>query len=97
MIDQDAHMGSHTLARRQFDAFNEVGRAARLPDEDRRRLLMMSPQEWSDWEAFLAGNGAPPPQPPMPAVLLRLASASYRLAVRADREQAGSPTVPALH
>jgi hypothetical protein len=97
MMDHDGQMEPHALARRQFDAFNEVGRVARLRDEDRRRLLLMSPQEWPAWEAFLAGDGAPPPQPAVPVVLLRLANASYRLAVRADRDRAGSPPAPALH
>ncbi len=95
MMDHDGRAEPHALARRQYDAFNEVGRIAQLRDEDRRRLLLMSPQEWSAWEAFLAGDGAPPPQPPMPEVLLRLANASYRLAVRADRDRTVPP--PALH
>src|SRR5271168_3871268 len=97
MMDHDRQMQPHALARRQFDAFNEVGRAARLRDEDRCRLLLMSPQEWSAWEAFLTGDGAPPPQPAVPVVLLRLANASYRLAVCADRDRAGPPPMPALH
>jgi hypothetical protein len=95
MTEHDARTGSHALARRQFDAFNEVGRVARLRDGDRRRLLLMSAEEWSAWAAFLGGDGAPPPQPPMPAVLLRLANASYRLAVRAGRDHVHPP--PALH
>ena len=97
MMEQHGQVAPHALARRQFDAFNEVGRGARLSDEDRRRLLLMSPQEWSDWEAFLGGDGAPPPQPAVPVVLLRLANASFRLAVRADRDRAGPASAGALH
>jgi hypothetical protein len=95
MMEHDTQTGSHALARRQFEAFNELGRVARLRDEDRRRLLWMSVEEWSAWAEFQGGDGAAPPQPPMPAVLLRLASASYRLAVRVDRDHAQPP--PALH
>ena len=95
MIDHDHQVAPPALARRQFDAFNEVGRMARLRDEDRYRLLLMSPQEWSAWEAFLEGDGAPPPQPAVPVVLMRLAIASYQLAVRADRGV--EPSARALH
>jgi hypothetical protein len=93
MLDHDGmdHCGRvepRTLARRQFDAFNEAGREVRISDEERRRILLMSPQEWSAWEAFLTDDGALPAQPAVPVVLLRLANASYRLAVRADRDHA---------
>jgi hypothetical protein len=87
MIDHDGKAEPGTLTRRQFDAFNEVGRAVRISDDDRRRLLLMSPREWSAWEAFLADDGALPAQPAIPVVLRRLANASYRLAVRADRNR----------
>ncbi len=97
MTEHAGQAAHHAIARRQFDAFNEVGHGVRLNDEDRRRLLLMSPQEWSAWEAFLAGDGAPPPQPAVPVVLLRLAKASYRLAVRADRDRAGPAATLAVH
>jgi hypothetical protein len=75
------------LARRQFDAFNEIGHGIAMSEERRRRLLSMSAQEWSAWEAFAQDGGAPPPLETLPEVLLRLANASYRLAVRTDRDR----------
>jgi hypothetical protein len=85
MVGHDSRMEPGTLTRRQFDAFNEVGRAVRISNDARRRLLLMSPQEWSAWQAFVADAGALPTQPAIPVVLRRLANASYRLAARADR------------
>lgn len=73
------------LARRQFDAFNQIGHGIAMTEERRRRLLSMSAQEWSAWEAFAQDGRTPPPLETLPDVLLRLANASYRLAVRTDR------------
>ena len=95
MMDHDSRAEPRALARRQFDAFNEVGQAVSISTEDRRRLLLMSPQEWSAWESFLTDDGALPAQPAVPVVLLRLANASYRLTARADRDRVAPP--PALH
>jgi hypothetical protein len=97
MIGHDGRVEPSALTRRQFDAFNEVGRAVRISNDDRRRLLLMSPQEWSAWEAFVADDGALPMQPAIPVVLRRLANASYRLAVRADRDGAQPPAAQALN
>lgn len=88
MMDQKDKAGSHLLARRQFEAFNAIGRAINISEDEQRRVLLMSPQEWSAWEAFAAGDDDLPPQPATPVVLLRLANASYRLAVRAEAGQA---------
>lgn len=88
MIGHEGKVEPRAFTRRQFDAFNEVGRAVRISNDDRRRLLLMSPQEWSAWQAFVADDGAVPAQPAIPVVLRRLAAASYRLAVRADRARA---------
>jgi hypothetical protein len=95
MTDRDGRMTPCTLTRRQFDAFNEVGRAVRISDDERRRLLLMSAREWSAWEAFLADDGALPARPEIPVVLRRLASASYRLAVRADLNREHRPAARA--
>jgi hypothetical protein len=85
MIGHADEMARCALTRRQFDAFNEVGRAVRISDDARRRLLLMSAAEWSAWEAFVTDTGALPTQPAIPVVLRRLANASYRLVARADR------------
>ena len=95
MLEHNSRVEPGALTRRQFDAFNEVGHAVRIGPDDRRRLLLMSLQEWSAWEAFLADDGALPAQPAVPVMLMRLANASFRLAVRADRGRA--EPAPALH
>ena len=96
-IEHGGRAEPSAVARRQFDAFNEVGREVRLSVEHQRRILFMSPQEWSAWAAFLADDGALPAQPAVPVVLLRLANASYRLTVRADRDRPVPQSTRALH
>jgi len=81
-----------TLARRQFEAFNELGRAVEMTDDDRRRLLGMSPMEWSVWETFMSDGGPPPSAQEFQAVLLRVANASYRLAVRVEQVRESGAT-----
>jgi len=85
MTDHPAFDAPLMLARRQFHAFNEIGHGIAMTEDRRRRLLSMSAQEWSMWEAFATAEGAPPPLDTVPEVLLRLANASYRLSVRAER------------
>ena len=81
---------SRAVTQRQFHAFNEAGTSFALTDGDRCRLLAMSPDELAAWNTFLDGDGPPPQQPAAPAMLLRLANATYRLAVRSERTAQGS-------
>jgi hypothetical protein len=85
-----------TLARRQFDTLAEIGGCIGMTDDDQRRLLAMSLPEWSAWQAFCHHSGPPPDQPPTPTLLLRLAKATYRLAVRAERAAQGSTRAVAV-
>jgi hypothetical protein len=55
----------------------------RFSEDDRRRALLLSEQEWSAWSEFL-DDGPLPAQPQLPVMLRRLGSASHRLAVMAD-------------
>jgi hypothetical protein len=77
------------LARDQFQVFSELGEQMQLSKDDQRRVLLLSEKEWSDWSDFL-GDGPLPNQPKLPVMLRRLGSASYRLAVLADRRCAGA-------
>jgi hypothetical protein len=72
------------LTRSQFQLFSRLGEQMQLSEDDRRRVLLLSEQEWSDWSDFLQ-DGALPAQPQLPVMLQRLGSASHRLAVMADR------------
>jgi hypothetical protein len=74
------------LARSQFHVFSEIGRQMQLSDDDRRRTLLLSEQEWADWTHFLQ-EGPLPAKPQLPVMLRRLGSASHRLAVLADRRK----------
>ncbi len=85
-----------TLARRQFDTLAEIGSRIGMTDDDQRRLLAMSSPEWSAWQAFCHHSGPPPDQPPTPMLLLRLANATYRLAVRTERTAQGSTRAVAV-
>ncbi|MEJ0019898.1 MAG: hypothetical protein WDN25_25745 [Acetobacteraceae bacterium] len=73
-----------SLARNQFQVFNELGDQMQLSDDDQRRVLLLSEQEWSAWCDFLQ-DGPLPAQPQLPVMLRRLGSASHQLAVMADR------------
>jgi hypothetical protein len=72
------------LARSQFEVFSQIGDQMQLSDDEQRRVLLLSEQEWSDWSEFLQ-DGPLPVQPQLPVMLRRLGSASHRLAVMADR------------
>ena len=76
-----------TLARNQLQVFNQLGEQMQLSEDDQRRVLLLSEQEWSAWSDFLQ-EGPLPAQPQLPVMLRRLGSASYRLAVIADRHGA---------
>jgi hypothetical protein len=85
-----------TLTRRQFDTLAEAGSRIGMTDDDQRRLLAMSLPEWSAWQAFCHQSGPPPDRPPTPTLLLRLAKATYRLAVQAERAAQGSTRAVAV-
>ena len=77
----------HTLARNQFTLFDRQSSAITISDADRRRLLLLSEQEWSAWERIRHG-GPVPLQPQLPVMLRRLGAASHRLARLAERGSA---------
>ena len=56
-----------------------------MSEDDRRRVLLLTKQEWAHWSDFL-DDGPLPAHPQAPAMLQRLGSASYRLAVLAERQ-----------
>ena len=72
------------LARSQLRIYRELGDVMRIDEEDRRRVLLLDQQEWSDWGEFL-NQGPLPSSPPLPEMLRRLGSASYQLAVLAEQ------------
>jgi len=76
------------LVRQQFQLYRSVGEEARISDEDCRRVLLMSEQEWAMWSEFL-DDGDLPAEPPLPVMLRRLGSATWKLASLADRQRAG--------
>ncbi|HUB13200.1 MAG TPA: hypothetical protein VMB34_14715 [Acetobacteraceae bacterium] len=75
------------LARSQLRIYQELGDAARITEEDRRKVLLLDRQEWTDWAEFM-NDGPLPPTPPLPDMLRRLGEASYRLAVLAELSEA---------
>jgi hypothetical protein len=74
-----------TLARSQFRVFSSLGEQLQLSEDARRRVLLLSQQEWTHWTDFL-DDGPLPAQPQAPVMLRRLGSASYRLAMMAERQ-----------
>lgn len=83
MLQSLTWCATDNLARSQFQVFSQLGEEMRLSDNDRRRALLLSEQEWSDWSDFLQ-DGPLPAQPQLPVMLRRLGSASHRLAVIAE-------------
>ena len=84
MLQSMTWFATDNLARSQFQLFSEIGEQMQLSDDDRRRVLLLSEQEWSAWSDFRQ-DGPLPAQPQLPVMLRRLGSASHRLAVMADR------------
>ena len=82
--------GTESLLRDQFDVLRNVGENVRLDAERQRRVLLLSPDDWSQWESFLH-DGPLPPRPPAPVMLRRLGAANYRLAALADRREGVAP------
>ncbi len=79
-----ARLDIDTLARNQFGVFDRVGNAITISDEDRRRVLLLSEQEWSAW-AQVRDGGPVPAQPGLPVMLRRLGAATHRLTRIAER------------
>lgn len=76
-----------TLARQQWQLYRSVGEEMQINDEDRRRVLLLSEQEWTAWSDF-AAEGDLPAEPPLPVMLRRLGSATWKLASLAERQRA---------
>ena len=78
-----ARPSADAVARNQFRVFDRIGNETALTDEDRRRMLSLSTQQWLAWSAVR--NGGPVPEEPiLPVMLRRLAAASYRMAIAAE-------------
>jgi hypothetical protein len=84
MLQNLAWQATDYLARNQLHVFSELGEEMRLSEDDRRRLLLLSRQEWANWSDFLQ-DGPLPAEPGLPVMLRRIGVASHRLAVLADR------------
>jgi hypothetical protein len=84
MLQSMTWIATDNLARSQFQMFSQLGDHMQLSDDDQRRVLLLSEQEWSNWTDFLQ-DGPLPAQPQLPVILRRLGSASHRLAVMAYR------------
>ncbi len=87
MLQSMTWFATDKMARSQFQIFSEIGAQMRLSDDDQRRVLLLSEQEWAEWSDFRQ-EGPLPAQPQLPVMLRRLGSASHRLAVLADRADA---------
>jgi hypothetical protein len=84
MLQSMTWFATDNLARSQFQLFSEIGEQMQLSDDDRRRVLLLSENEWTQWSDFCQ-DGPLPAQPQLPVMLRRLGSASHRLATLADR------------
>lgn len=78
-----------TLARQQWQLYREVGEEIRLDADESRRMLLLSEHEWAAWSEF-AEDGDLPAEPPLPVMLRRLGSATWKLASLAQRQRVGA-------
>ena len=74
------------LARLQWQLYRQVGEDMRINDDDRRRVLLLSEQEWAAWSEF-AEQGDLPAEPSLPVMLRRLGSATWKLTSLAERQR----------
>jgi len=84
MLQSMTWFATDNLARSQFQLFSAIGEQMQLSDDDRRRVLLLSENEWTQWSDFCQ-DGPLPAQPQLPVMLRRLGSASHRLSTLADR------------
>lgn len=89
MLQSMRWLATDRFARNQFQVFSQIGEQMLLSEDDRRRVLLLSEQQWARWSDFL-DEGPMPVEPQLPVMLRRLGSASHRLAVLADRRSARS-------
>lgn len=75
---------SLSLARNQLRLFDGLGDRIALSEDERRRVLLLSEQEWTDWSRVKSG-GPLPQNPTLPLMLRRLGAAAYRLEKMAER------------
>ena len=87
MLQSMTWLTTDKIAREQFQVFSQIGDHLRLSEDDQRRVLLLSDEQWSDWSDFRQ-DGPLPAEPQLPVMLRRLGSASHRLAVLADRRAA---------
>jgi hypothetical protein len=53
MLQSMTWIATDNLARSQFQMFSQLGDHMQLSDDDQRRVLLLSEQEWSNWTDFL--------------------------------------------
>ena len=58
------------LARTQFQAFGQLCSEIALSEEEQRKVLRLSPEEWSAWR--LVRDGGPVPTSDVPRILSRM-------------------------
>jgi hypothetical protein len=87
MLQSMTWLTTDKIAREQFQVFSQIGDHLQLSEDDQRRVLLLSDEQWSDWSDFCQ-DGPLPAEPQLPVMLRRLGSASHRLAVLADRRAA---------
>jgi hypothetical protein len=88
-MDTTKQVDTTSLVRMQFRELHVLGSKLRLDDERQRRVLLVRQQDWPDWSMFLK-DGPLPAQPDASIMLRRLGAVTYRLAVLAERQSAGS-------
>jgi hypothetical protein len=75
------------IAREQFRMFDDIAERTAVVDENKRRLLRLSEQEWLAWSRVPQG-GELPRHPEVAVILLRLGAVAHRLVVMAEDQDA---------
>lgn len=84
MLRNLAWQATDALTRAQLAMFHEVGDAASLTGDGRRRALNLDDRTWREWTDFLT-DGPLPAQPPLPEMLRRLGETAFSMSLMAER------------
>ncbi len=83
MLQRLTWLATDQLTRAQLEIFHAQCDQISLNHNDRRRVLELDDGIWTAWQDFLA-SGPLPAEPPLPEMLRRLATATFRLSVVSD-------------
>jgi hypothetical protein len=84
MLQDPTWQADDNLARAQLGVFQASCDQLGMGEDDRRVALALDRQAWGAWRQFLT-DGPLPAEPPLPEMLQRLGTMTYRMTVEAEQ------------